>query len=131
VLATVAVLGVGLALIIRLDGEESSPPRLGATLSVAEALGATSADGFERALAPRPLAFPADHGPHPTFRTVVVLDRTFAPRWGRPALRIPADVLSHGARPGGGGAAIGLGHARRVHGTPRADRRGCGPVPRA
>ena len=69
VLATVAVLGVGLALIIRLDGEGSSPPSLGATLSVAEALGATSAEGFERALAPRPLAFPADHGPHLAFRT--------------------------------------------------------------
>ncbi len=69
VLATVAALAVGLAFIIRLDGEESSPPSLGATLSVAEALGATSAEGFERALAPRPLAFPADHGPHPTFRT--------------------------------------------------------------
>ena len=69
VLAAVSVLGAGLGLIIGLEGGRSSPPALGATLSVAEALGATSPEGFERALAPRPFAFPADHGAHPTFRT--------------------------------------------------------------
>ena len=69
VLVTVAALGVGLGLVIALDRGRSSPPALGATLSVAEALGTTSPEGFERALAPRPLAFPSDHGPHPAFRT--------------------------------------------------------------
>jgi predicted secreted hydrolase len=36
---------------------------------VTEALGASREDGFARALVPRPFAFPADHGPHPAFRT--------------------------------------------------------------
>jgi predicted secreted hydrolase len=39
-----------------------------ATISVREALASQDA-GFARALAPRPFAFPADHGPHPDFRT--------------------------------------------------------------
>lgn len=39
-----------------------------ATVAVREALGEERA-GFARALAPRPLSFPADHGPHPEFRT--------------------------------------------------------------
>jgi predicted secreted hydrolase len=40
-----------------------------ARLSVAEALSSVPAAGFARALAPRPFAFPHDHGPHPDFRT--------------------------------------------------------------
>jgi predicted secreted hydrolase len=39
-----------------------------ATIAVREAL-ADERSGFVRALAPRPLDFPADHGPHPNFRT--------------------------------------------------------------
>jgi predicted secreted hydrolase len=39
-----------------------------ATVAVREALGEDRA-GFARALAPRPLSFPEDHGPHPDFRT--------------------------------------------------------------
>jgi predicted secreted hydrolase len=39
-----------------------------ATIAVAEALGAP-AEGFARAEVPRALVFPADHGPHPEFRT--------------------------------------------------------------
>ena len=39
-----------------------------ATVAVREAL-ADERAGFARALAPRPLDFPADHGPHPDFRT--------------------------------------------------------------
>lgn len=42
---------------------------LAAGLSVAEALRGGPAAGYARALAPRPFAFPADHGPHPDFRT--------------------------------------------------------------
>lgn len=68
-LVAVAGLGAGLGLVLGLEGRRSSPPTLGATLAVAEALATTSPDGFERALAPRPFAFPADHGPHPAFRT--------------------------------------------------------------
>ncbi len=45
------------------------PPEPRATLSVADALRGDGAAGFARALAPRPFRFPADHGPHPDFRT--------------------------------------------------------------
>jgi predicted secreted hydrolase len=65
----VAGLGVALGLVMRQDEGRSSPPALGATLPVAEALASTGPEGFARALAPRPIAFPADHGPHPAFRT--------------------------------------------------------------
>ena len=69
VLVVVAAIGAGLGLVIQLDPGRSSRPTLGATLSVTEALGAAGADGFARALVPRPIAFPADHGPHPAFRS--------------------------------------------------------------
>jgi predicted secreted hydrolase len=39
-----------------------------ATVAVREAL-AEDRGGFARALAPRPMSFPQDHGPHPDFRT--------------------------------------------------------------
>jgi predicted secreted hydrolase len=69
VLAIVAVLGVGLAVVTRLGGDRPAMTTVGGTLSVSEALATTSAEGFERAVAPRAFTFPADHGPHPTFRT--------------------------------------------------------------
>lgn len=40
-----------------------------ASLSVAGALRAADDRGYARALAPREFSFPADHGPHPDFRT--------------------------------------------------------------
>ena len=46
--------------------EETLPA---ARMSIAAALRAPDARGFARALAPRPFAFPADHGPHPDYRT--------------------------------------------------------------
>jgi predicted secreted hydrolase len=69
VLVVVASIGAALGLLTRLDPERSAPPVPGGTLSVAEVLGAADVDGFARALAPRPFAFPADHGPHPAFRS--------------------------------------------------------------
>src|SRR5437660_8719856 len=45
-----------------------SRPRIEATVAVREALASDDA-GFARALAPRSFSFPADHGPHPDFRT--------------------------------------------------------------
>lgn len=45
-------------------GDRASRP----TMAVVDALSAPGT-GFARADAPRPLAFPADHGPHPDFRT--------------------------------------------------------------
>ncbi len=44
-------------------------PPVEARLAVASALGGPAEAGFARALAPRPFSFPADHGPHPAFRT--------------------------------------------------------------
>ena len=41
----------------------------GARLSLAETLAGADTAGYERALAPRDFAFPADHGPHSAFRT--------------------------------------------------------------
>lgn len=65
--ALLAVAGLaGAALLL---GRPEGPPRVRATLSLAEALGGGGDRGFARALTPRPLAFPADHGPHPGFRT--------------------------------------------------------------
>ena len=48
------------------SAEEGLPA---ARLSVAAALRAPDERGFARALAPRPFLFPADHGPHPEYRT--------------------------------------------------------------
>jgi len=40
-----------------------------ARLSLAETLGGADTAGYARATGPRPFSFPADHGPHPDFRT--------------------------------------------------------------
>jgi len=69
VLAVVAVLGVALALVMRVGHERSSLTTVKGTLSVSEALAAPGTQGFERAVAPRRFRFPADHGPHLSFQT--------------------------------------------------------------
>ena len=69
VLATVTALGAGLGLVMQLGPERPPATTLAGTLSVAQALAATGAEGFERAVAPRRFMFPADHGPHRTFQT--------------------------------------------------------------
>ena len=134
VLATVAVAG-------RRPGARHPPGRrrVAAAEPRRDAVRGRGARGDEhRGLraGPRPASLRVSGGPRPApgvSHGVVVLDREPPRRGGRgrPAFRIPADVLPHGARPGGGAAALGLGRARRVHGAPRGDRRGCGPVPRA
>ena len=40
-----------------------------AQVDVTDLLGSRPAPGFARAMAPRALSFPADHGPHPEFRS--------------------------------------------------------------
>jgi predicted secreted hydrolase len=45
------------------------PAQVQARVSVANELGGEATAGFARALAPRPFSFPADHGPHPEYRT--------------------------------------------------------------
>jgi predicted secreted hydrolase len=57
------LLAAALGLLTRPAGR---PPA--ARVSVAEALSGDDA-GYARATAPRPFAFPADHGPHPEYRT--------------------------------------------------------------
>jgi predicted secreted hydrolase len=67
-------LALSLALLLALAGAAyslSQPPtvdQLRAEVQVGEALGG-SAEGFARATEPRPFVFPADHGPHPEYRT--------------------------------------------------------------
>jgi predicted secreted hydrolase len=68
--AGVALVIVALAAVLALGAYRltRSPAPASPTVAVAEVL-AGPADGFARALAPRPFVFPADHGPHPDFRT--------------------------------------------------------------
>jgi predicted secreted hydrolase len=63
--------GAGLALLAftTLACRPDRPKELQARLSVAESLRGTATEGFARALTPRVFRFPADHGPHPEFRT--------------------------------------------------------------
>lgn len=61
-LALAAALALGAVAMLRHSAPV--PP----TLAVVDALGGSTA-GFARALAPRDFVFPADHGPHPEFRT--------------------------------------------------------------
>jgi predicted secreted hydrolase len=67
------VIGWGLALGlvgVALWGARSTPPTVvSARLSIGDALGGADAEGYARATRPRPFEFPADHGPHPAFRT--------------------------------------------------------------
>lgn len=64
----VFALGAGALAVARLGRGDGVAPGIQATIAVREALGGADA-GFARALAPRPFAFPEDHGPHPDFRT--------------------------------------------------------------
>ncbi len=64
-LAALLLLGAAGWLLLR----RPARPPVAARLSVAGALGGPAEAGFARALAPRSFAFPADHGPHPAFRT--------------------------------------------------------------
>lgn len=44
-------------------------PRDTPQLSLSDTLGGDESAGYAKALAPRPFTFPADHGPHPEFKT--------------------------------------------------------------
>ena len=67
-LVLAVVVGEGWLLLSRRSGGESGEESL-ATLNLAEAMGGADTAGYARALKPRPFVFPADHGPHPGFRT--------------------------------------------------------------
>jgi predicted secreted hydrolase len=66
-LSAVAVVAAVVVAIVALWPSAQRTP-IHATVAVREALASPDA-GFTRALAPRPFVFPADHGPHPGFRT--------------------------------------------------------------
>jgi predicted secreted hydrolase len=67
---TVALVIAGLAVMLAVAAWRLArpPAAVPPTMAIGEALGG-STEGFARALAPRPFVFPADHGPHPEFRT--------------------------------------------------------------
>lgn len=60
---------LALLLLLGLLGCRQPEGELQAGLSVADTLRGDPGAGFARALAPRRFLFPADHGPHPEFRT--------------------------------------------------------------
>lgn len=62
-----AVLTAAVFLLAACGPEE--PPSVQAGLAVSSALAGTDTAGYARALEPRKFVFPADHGPHPDFRT--------------------------------------------------------------
>jgi predicted secreted hydrolase len=61
--------GLALGLWGWLAGPPAGRPPVRASLALHEVLGGSAASGFARAEGPRRFAFPADHGPHPDFRT--------------------------------------------------------------
>jgi predicted secreted hydrolase len=66
---SIRMLGLFLALAFTCScGDESATPPA-APASVTGLLGDAGSDGYEQALAPRTFTFPADHGPHPGFRS--------------------------------------------------------------
>jgi predicted secreted hydrolase len=67
--AAVIVLAASLLFAVYLLARPERPLAPKASLSVAGALSAASDQGYARALKPRQFRFPADHGPHPEFRT--------------------------------------------------------------
>jgi predicted secreted hydrolase len=67
-LLAISVIAALLVLTIRLVSAPPALPPADQPIAVAEALGGETA-GFARALEVRPFTFPADHGPHPGFRT--------------------------------------------------------------
>ena len=95
------------------------PPASGG-LTVATLLSGTDSEGFARATAARTFTFPADHGPHPAFRTEWWYFTGFCKPKGvgrRASLWLPVHGLPPGSdrtapRPG-----FRLGHARRLHGA--------------
>jgi predicted secreted hydrolase len=68
-LALAALTGAGLAAAVYVVSRPAAPAPIRVTLSVAGVLAGPDDAGFARALGPRPLEFPPDHGPHPAFRT--------------------------------------------------------------
>ena len=70
VLAAIALAVGAIGMVVLRSGGDGAAERgVEATLAASEALAPADVAGFARATAPRPFSFPADHGPHPEFRT--------------------------------------------------------------
>jgi len=67
--ATILILLAAALLAAYLLARQDRPLTPKASLSIATALRASSEQGYARAITPRDFRFPADHGPHPEFRT--------------------------------------------------------------
>lgn len=63
------ILVAGLAAVLSACGEPARDPERAPQNTGLRLLGSEAADGFARAVAPRELVFPADHGSHPDYRT--------------------------------------------------------------
>ena len=63
------VLAAALLALASCDRSASGPAATNESVAVASAMGGGDTTGYARATAPRPLAFPEDHGPHPDFKT--------------------------------------------------------------
>lgn len=69
VVLALAIVGVAALLAVGAWRLTRQPSPVPPTLAVTAALGGASTEGFARVVAPRPFAFPGDHGPHGEFRT--------------------------------------------------------------
>jgi predicted secreted hydrolase len=67
--AAILVLGATTLLALYLLTRPEPPLNPKASLSIADTLRGTNDAGYARAIEPREFRFPADHGPHPEFRT--------------------------------------------------------------
>jgi predicted secreted hydrolase len=93
VVVVVVVVTAGACGPARAPAPPEPPPLSASALLTGGGGGDPAAGGFERAVAARPFAFPADHGPHAAFRSewwylTGVLDETAAAPAGGPARRL-------------------------------------------
>lgn len=64
-----ALVPLALVIVWLVSSRGGDARNVSASLSLAEAMGGADTVGYARAFAPRPFAFPRDHGAHPEFRT--------------------------------------------------------------
>jgi predicted secreted hydrolase len=70
ILAGLALAGIVLLIVLRFQTDEHGPPEAPALrLELASLLGGADSAGFAHADEVRPFSFPADHGPHPEYRS--------------------------------------------------------------
>ena len=105
-------------------GKESAPPAV-----IGDVLGA-SPEGFAVVEGPRLFDFPADHGPHPEYRSEwwYFTGNVADPEGGAYGFQLTFFRFRLAAE--SGGAPLGVGGAAGVHGALRGHRRGGATIPR-